>query len=194
MVANGVNPGSYQGGILELGKSVPESLSKYIGDYKPFLLSKSVDYDELYEYSLYGAKGYLEDGELVITEEALSDKNKVDFPFEWREFKNSVPKLDDFDVVCSYIDTDSSLADEDFFNNVFRLENQELYMSFIFDREKVLAPEHKLIEEYFYSLGREMFYYVCADNLPDDDKRVYLVKKIGKKSTSQSIGNLPFYK
>ena len=52
------NPSNYEG-ILELGQSAPNSLSRCLRDFNQYLLSKKVIYEELDSLGLNGAYGYL---------------------------------------------------------------------------------------------------------------------------------------
>ena len=50
----------YSDGLLELGQSAYNSLSRYLNEYNQYLLSEKVNYDELNELNINGAFGYLD--------------------------------------------------------------------------------------------------------------------------------------
>ena len=70
------NPNNYEG-ILELGQSVPNSLSKYLRDFNQYLLSKKVVYEELDSLGLNGAYGYLEQG-IFVPKSLENDKHFIE--------------------------------------------------------------------------------------------------------------------
>ena len=71
MILNGFSP-KYN--ILELNQTVNNSLSKYLKDYKQFLLSTKVDYQELLDNNIKGARGYLDRNEgIVIPKSIMGD-------------------------------------------------------------------------------------------------------------------------
>ena len=45
----------YSDGLLELGQSAYNSLSRYLNEYNQYLLSEKVNYDELNELNINGA-------------------------------------------------------------------------------------------------------------------------------------------
>lgn len=57
--AYGFNPNNYSNN-LELIQSVPNSISQYLKDYKHFLLSENVRYEDLETYGIKGAHGYID--------------------------------------------------------------------------------------------------------------------------------------
>ena len=53
LIANGFQSQNYKN-ILELIQSVPNSISKYLKDYRQFLLAEKIDYSELVSYKIKG--------------------------------------------------------------------------------------------------------------------------------------------
>ena len=72
MDANGFDP-NYYNKILETSQAVPTSISKYLTEYDQFLLSEEVRYSELEDYTVQGAYGYIESGEMYVPKTLEAD-------------------------------------------------------------------------------------------------------------------------
>ncbi len=99
----GFNPDNYSG-ILELGQSAPNSLSRYLTVYNQYLISKKVDYDELAHYDMNGAFGYVSEGEIFVPKTLANDKHfYYDSPkVIYRRHVYSYPSIDDFSSIICY--------------------------------------------------------------------------------------------
>lgn len=110
MLANGFNPENYNE-ILELMQSVPESLSQYLKNYKQFLLSHKVNYHELLNYEIKGAKGYLNGlNEFFIP--STVEANEYFYSQYRKKAPNkrhgySYPNIADIDVIIGYHNFDA---------------------------------------------------------------------------------------
>lgn len=84
--------------ILELFHGASDSVSKYLTkECKPFLLSKKVQYDELDDFDLIGAKGRLEEMNGILI--SKSDEGKRYFRQHDIVLK---PWVDDFNSLIAY--------------------------------------------------------------------------------------------
>ena len=72
MILNGFSPRSYHN-ILELNQTVNNSLSKYLKEYKQFLLSTKVNYQELLEHNIKGARGYLDRNDGIVIPKSINN-------------------------------------------------------------------------------------------------------------------------
>ncbi len=96
------NPDNYKG-ILELGQSVPSSISQFLTEYKQYLLSKKVDYDRLEEFGIEGANGYLEYNGICVPKSLKNDNYFIDnapkVPYARHGY--NIPSINEFDsIVC----------------------------------------------------------------------------------------------
>lgn len=65
ILKKGFNPGNYKT-IWEINGSVKESMSQFLTDYNPYMVSKKTKYKDLEELNIKGTTGYLtEDGILI---------------------------------------------------------------------------------------------------------------------------------
>ena len=104
MILNGFNPRNYHN-ILELNQNVNNSLSKYLKDYKQFLLSTKVDYQELLDNNILGAKGYLDRNDGIVIPKSIKgdDYFKAINPkaLEGNRGRYKGPDINDFYIVIS---------------------------------------------------------------------------------------------
>ena len=68
--------------ILELFQSVKGSMSQFLSSYKTYLLSSSVNYDELDKFKMNGALGYIEKDKMI--------SRSHNTPFDGREVRGKV--------------------------------------------------------------------------------------------------------
>ena len=99
LLENGFNLNNYSG-ILELGQSVPNSLSRYLAVYNQYLLSRKVDYNELTQYGINGAYGYVEHEEITISKPLMNVHHILcDVPYKGHSY--SYPSVSKFDsIIC----------------------------------------------------------------------------------------------
>ena len=101
------NPSNYEG-ILELGQSAPNSLSRCLRDFNQYLLSKKVIYEELDSLGLNGAYGYLEQG-IFVPKSLRNDKHFIEdapkVPYIRQGY--SYPSIEEFgSIICEGISSD----------------------------------------------------------------------------------------
>ena len=92
MISEGFNPNYYQR-ILELLQSAPLSLSKDLKKYNPYLLSKKVNYQELEDYGIDGAYGYLENSKILVPKTFYNDNHFLHQPIKslYNRYSYSIP-------------------------------------------------------------------------------------------------------
>ncbi len=110
LIANGFNPNNYNE-ILELGQSVPNSLSQFLTIFRQYLLSRKVIYSELDKYEMNGAFGYMQQGEIYVPKTPENDQH---FLYEapkvpYNRYYYSYPCINEFDVIiCEGLDVSLS--------------------------------------------------------------------------------------
>lgn len=102
------NPALFNG-ILELGQSAPDSLSQFLKEYRQYLLSKKVNYDELSKLGIDGANGYLTESGILVPKSFYNDShfitNAPKVPYIRHGY--SYPSIDKFDsIICKDISED----------------------------------------------------------------------------------------
>lgn len=105
--AYGFNPNNYSNN-LELIQSVPNSVSQYLKNYKHFLLSEKVRYEDLETYGIKGACGYLDKNEGIVIPKSI----EADEYFRNHQGKvpskqiprYTYPSITNFDSIVSYYD------------------------------------------------------------------------------------------
>ena len=181
MILNGFSPRSYHN-ILELNQTVNNSLSKYLKDYKQFLLSTKVNYQELLETNIKGARGYLDrnDG-IVIPKSIMGDEyfktiNPIALDGSRGRYKG--PNVNDFYYVISngYYSNDQLLD----LINTFKYNVHERFFGLVVDRNsydyyKVLISFKYLFD--FIKKELDDNYVMESDKISSLDKEIYLIKK-----------------
>ena len=92
--------------ILELFQSSRSSLSQYLTGFNQYLLSKSVNYDELDEMGIDGAYGYLDDfGGILVPKCFKNDERFLydDVKGTYKKHSYGAPTIDEFDIIIGRI-------------------------------------------------------------------------------------------
>ena len=163
----------YSDGLLELGQSAYNSLSRYLNEYNQYLLSEKVNYDELNELHINGAFGYLDSCGICVPKSFYNDNhfihNAPKAPYIRHGY--NVPTINEFDtIICSGIsedlkfvrnfthdifvgycvdlkDSDKLKKYRDFYNNLIKLYNFYSNNSIMFiDIDSANSKEYCLIK------------------------------------------------
>ncbi len=130
---NGFKPENKK--IIELYQSAPDSISRYLKDSDTYLLSDSVNYDELDAMGLNGARGHIENGMVVIPKSIINDKRFLQA--SKKTFMNHAyptPSLSEFDtIIANYLLQNNG----DFTVNPNL--NQDLFLGFCANKEQVTS-------------------------------------------------------
>lgn len=184
MLSNGFNPNNSKG-ILELLQSAPESMSKYLKNYNQYLLSNKVKYNELENYGIKGACGYL-DGEGINVPKSLeSDAYFYDSPIlRIKRIGYKLPSLDEFDTIIfsglwDRLETPRilQLAKYDDFNRLF---------GFACDfHDEQLSQKLKIFKLFLETLNdhSNKEFEIVHDTVSRKNKELFLIKEKDKKLT-----------
>ena len=109
--------------ILELFQSVKGSMSQFLSSYKTYLLSSSVNYDELDKFKMNGALGYIEKDNICIPKNLVNDDRfykKLNMEGNYLK-----PNINDFDVIIA-----NGISSQLY--NISRF-NQDIYLGICID-------------------------------------------------------------
>ena len=109
--------------ILELFQSVKGSMSQFLSSYKTYLLSSSVNYDELDKFKMNGALGYIEKDNICIPKNLVNDDRfykKLNMQGNYLK-----PNINDFDVIIA-----NGISSQLY--NISRF-NQDIYLGICID-------------------------------------------------------------
>lgn len=115
----GFNPDNYHN-ILELFQPARGSMSQFLRQYKQYLLSRQVNYDELDEVGINGAYGYL-DSNGIIVPKTLENDRRFFPPVKSLYTKHSygTPSIHDFSVIIAKEVITSNLILNDYIGSAF---------------------------------------------------------------------------
>lgn len=180
MRANGYKPEDYYN--LELNRPVSNSISKNMSEYKQFLLSRKVEYEDLEKYGIKGAKGCVEErGEILVPKSLLADRyfrmNNPMVPYARHGY--GYPDLSEFNSIISYHNWDDhAMSQFGQVQSVLSNKNLVYYIGFITDKDD-LSIENKIkIFNILLNLINDCSIHehkMIKDTL--DDKEFYLIKK-----------------
>lgn len=180
---NGFKPNNC-GGILELNSSVSNSSSQYMSEYPQFLLSEHVDYSELSQQPIAGAKGYLTIGDGIVVPKSLAaddyfNAKKPYVPYKIHGYR--YPQIEEFDTAIVPMRT----FDEGEIGQAIISVDNPLYhyfIGFIADRDDWNLDDKKLFLEelltYINSKHSEE-HELVHDRFASQSKELYLIKKKG---------------
>lgn len=120
LVEGKFNPDNYKG-ILELGQSAPDSLSRFLNEYNQYLLSRKVVYKKLDELKIKGAYGYLNCNGIYVPKTLNNDRHFIDNApkVPYVSYAYNYPSIDEFDsIICGCVSRDVfyvNLFDKDVF-------------------------------------------------------------------------------
>lgn len=184
--AYGFNPSNYSNN-LELIQSVPNSISQYLKDYKHFLLSEKVRYEDLEIYGIKGACGYLDKNEGIVVPKSI----EADEYFRNHQGKvpskeiprYSYPSITDFDSIVSYYDW-TSITRVEQINQITRsiyFPFNDRYLGFITNKnDKNLLEKESVISEILEVINNGWSkdqYHLVHDTISMENKELYLIKK-----------------
>lgn len=178
--SNGFNPNNCN--ILELNRSVSDSISKNMKEYEQFLLSRKVQYNELEKYGIKGASGYMEGrGEIFVPKSLEADKyfriNNPKIPF--RKYGYVYPDLYEFNSIISYHNwSDSTMSQYEQIQSALYNENLEYYIGFIADKDDITIDKKIQIFNILLDLINDASVYdhkMIKDT--SFDKEFYLIKR-----------------
>lgn len=182
MISEGFNPNYYQR-ILELLQSAPLSLSKDLKKYNPYLLSKKVNYQELEDYGIDGAYGYLEDSKILVPKTFYNDNHFLHQPIKslYNRYSYSIPSTEDFDTVVFFEDfSEDNLSNETESKIIFNaVENslnfKNLYFGFI---TKMNYPQMDYVDQIIkHKIDQTDNYKLSYETVNEENKKLYLIKK-----------------
>lgn len=131
--SNGFNIENYRQ-MLELNKDVNGSLSLLLKDYQHFLLSMKVNYSELEENNMFGAKGYVEEDGLFVPKSLEGDQHflggylpKVPYKRIWYHYPKIGDGYSEYDVTVS-----NGLSSDDKFSLLLK-SDMDLYLGDVLD-------------------------------------------------------------
>lgn len=191
LIANGFQPQNYKN-ILELIQSVPNSISKYLKDYRQFLLSEKIDYSELVSYQIKGANGYLNKrGRIVVPTSEAGDEYFKNLTKKLKIRSNQkipyfYPIISEFDALIAYYDLtlDQQVIVDQIVNaSIPLIENN--YIGFIADTKdqdqitKTIAIFSILLE--VIKSNSRQDYTMIHDTVSNQGKELYLIKRTSKR-------------
>ena len=181
MILNGFSPRSYHN-ILELNQTVNNSLSKYLKDYKQFLLSTKVNYQELLEHNIKGARGYLDRNDGIVIPKSImgDDYFKTINPelLDGSRGRYKSPDVNDFYYVISngFYSNDQLLD----LINTFKYNICERFFGLVVDRNSYNYYKVLISFKYLFDfIKRELNdnYVMESDKISSLNKEIYLIKK-----------------
>lgn len=163
----GFDPNNYRN-ILELVQSAPKSMSQFLKDYKQFLLSNRVKYDEIDNLEIDGAYGYFFKNGILIPKTIVND-----FRFYTNNSKlYEYPNTNDFDVFISNGTCPTLFNTAKF--------QQDKFLGFCVDSYddniEYELNNLKMLLDTLNSEGNDT-YTMSHDTISTQDKELYLVKK-----------------
>ena len=184
--AYGFNPNNYSNN-LELIQSVPNSVSQYLKDYKHFLLSEKVRYEDLETYGIKGACGYIDKNEGIIVPRSI----EADEYFRNHQGKvpskqiprYTYPAITDFDSIVSYYDWTSITRVEqlDQITKSVYFSFNDRYLGFITNKnDKNLLEKESVISKILEVINNgwpKEQYQLVHDTVSNKNKELYLIKK-----------------
>ncbi len=189
MVNNGFNPNHHYN-ILELIQDVPNSMSKYLIDYPQFLLSDRVEYLDLEEYGVRGARGTLTASGISVPKsleaDAYFERNTPKLPYQVHGY--FCPSISEIDAMVSYLDLtkEESLDMKDIRQlKVMAMMGgrREKYLGFI-SKFKAGDDMYDVYERALYEIFiQEMEsvsndeYELLHDTISEQEKEFYLIMK-----------------
>ena len=181
MISEGFNPNNYQR-ILELLQSAPLSLTKDLKEYNPYLLSKKVNYQELSDYGIDGAYGYLQNNRILVPKTIYNDDHFLYQPAKslYKRYSYSVPSIGEFDTIVFFEDfSEDNLSDEqknsiyNAIENSLKLKN--LYFGFI---TKMNDPQTDYVDQIVKpKIDQIDSYKLSYETISEENKKLYLIKK-----------------
>lgn len=183
--AYGFNPNNYSNN-LELIQPVSNSISQYLKDYNHFLLSKSVRYEDLENYGLKGACGYIDKNEGIIVPKSIEGdeyfRNHQGKVPSKQIPRYSYPAITDFDSIVSYYDWTSNTTMEQLrqITESIYFPFSDRYIGFITNKD-----DEKLLEKVgiIYDIltvinnSEQKQYKLIHDTVSNKNKELYLIKK-----------------
>ena len=181
MISEGFNPNSYKR-ILELLQSAPLSLSKDLKEYNPYLLSKKVNYQELNDYGIDGAYGYLQNSKILVPKTIYNDDHFLYQPVKslYKRYRYDVPSVEEFDTVVFFEDfSEANLSDKQenaIYNAVENsLKFKNLYFGFIV---KMNDPQVDYVNQTVkHKINQTDSYKLSCETVSEENKKLYLIKK-----------------
>ena len=185
MTSNDFHPNNYEN-ILELNQSVDESISKYLKNYKQFLLSNKVNYDKLEKTEIKGAKGYIDvyDG-IVVPKSINADTYFLNHNTKTLYSRHGYiyPSINEFDSIISYNDliTYDNVNIDDLKTTLYHLTtNKDYYTGFIankYDEKlKLKLTIYEMIMDTL-SIVTNSDYKIAHDSISNTNKEFYLIRK-----------------
>lgn len=170
---NGLTPDNYKN-VLELGQSVPESISRYLmdEDCNQYLLSEKVYYTELLEYKIKGARGWLNNNNMFIPKSIMADEyfNYNNLSIRENIFDDyDIPSINSFDViVCMGISNDMS-------QTIYL--NQDKYFGLCYDKNDMSQRITHIYRLYETLRNQLNGYELITDTDSSSDKEFILLKR-----------------
>lgn len=176
------NPNNY-GRILELGQSVPNSMSIFLKNYRQYLLSSDVQYHELDEYGIDGAFGYIKQNEIFVPKSLENDEHfiynapKSLFPRHGYDY----PTINKFDsIICEGLNANLldivGLNQDKFFGVCIDLiDNKNANREQLHRRIQQLSAIGTLLN--FMNSGSRDKFEISHDIVSEKSKELYLIKK-----------------
>lgn len=181
MLSEGFNPNNYQR-ILELLQSAPLSLSKELRAYNPYLLSKKINYQELNDYCIDGAYGYLEDSKILVPKTIYNDYHFLHQPVKrlYKKYSYDIPSIEEFDTVVFFEDFsegDLSAEQEDHLINAMKnsLKFKNLYFGLI---TPMNYPQMDYVDKTIkQKIDQANRYKLSYETVSEKNKKLYLIRK-----------------
>lgn len=184
--AYGFNPNNYSNN-LELIQSVPNSISQYLKDYKHFLLSENVKYEDLETYGIKGAHGYIDKNEgIIVTRSIAADEyfrnHQGKLPSKQIP-RYTYPAITDFDSIVTYYDwtSNTNLKQLRQITESICFPVSDRYIGFITDKDdEKLLEKVELISDILTVFNNDGYlkqYKLVHDTVSNKNKELYLIKK-----------------
>ncbi len=185
LLKNGFVPEYYKTnkGVLEVMQTVSNSLSQYLKDYRQFLVSSKVDYEELEKNHIKGARGELDIKKGIQMEKIVPPKfyNKEKVRVIYPTHEIICPSMEEFDTIIAYNDWKSCISQiHTLLVLAQNYPDHEKYLGFIADKKDVnLYSKVGIYKSALECLNRTSTfpYELIHEENREEQKELYLIKK-----------------
>ena len=157
----GFDPNNYKY-ILELVQSAPKSMSQFLKEYKQYLVSSKVNYEELDKIGIDGAFGYLFQNGLLIPK-TIANEDRFS-----KRINYSYPTTQDFDVIIANGTSINLLNTTNFSHDKYigfcmdsydeNLDSSILSCKMLYDElEKKSSDNYVILHDKMSSKGKELY-------------------------------------
>ena len=171
--AYGFDPDNYIY-MLELFQSAKGSISQFLKPRSQYLLSKQVKYEELNQFDIDGAYGYLQEDGILVPRTLVNDNRFLYAPVKRLHTPHSYncPTITDFDVIIangisSYMNNTANCSQDKYLGFCMDVTDKNLYISMERYEQLVELMNRKSRDEYVLE----------RDSISSEGKEFCLIKK-----------------